>query len=67
MTSSPRPHLLRLAPPAPMPQRQLSMVFEAPVLQGMSPGERARAISQLAILLLQAAGMQQMGADDGKQ
>lgn len=64
MTNSPRPHLMRLAPPARMPQRQLSMAFESPVLQGMGPSERASAIAQLAILLLQAAGVQQTGADD---
>ena len=66
MTNSPRTQLMRLAPPAPMSQRQLSMVFESPVLQGMSPGERATAIAQLAVLLLQAAGVQQTGADDGE-
>ncbi|WP_382202711.1 MULTISPECIES: hypothetical protein [Hydrogenophaga] len=49
-----------------MSQRQLSMAFESPVLQGMSPGERATAIAQLAFLLLQAAGVQQTGADDGE-
>lgn len=49
-----------------MSQRQLSMAFELPVLQGMDPHERARAIAQLAILLLQAAGVHQTGADDGK-
>ena len=65
MSSSPRPHLKRLVPPAPVAQRQLSMAFEAPVLQGMSPSERARAIAQLATLLLQAAGMQRTGVDNG--
>lgn len=40
------------------------MAFESPVLQGMGPSERASAIAQLAILLLQAAGVQQTGADD---
>lgn len=64
MTNSPRPHLMRLASPAPMSQRQLSMAFESPVLQGMSPSERTSAISQLAILLLQAAGVQLPGAND---
>ncbi len=66
MTRSPRPQLMRLAPPVPMAHRQLSIAFESPVLQGMSPNERARAIAQLATLLLQAAGVQQTGADDGK-
>jgi hypothetical protein len=66
MTSSPKPDVMRLAPPAPRSQRQLSMAFESPVLQGMGPHERARAIAQLAILLLQAAGVHQTGADDGE-
>jgi hypothetical protein len=42
------------------------MAFESPVLQGMCPSERANAIAQLAILLLQAAGVQRTGADDGE-
>lgn len=66
MTNSHRPHLMRLAPPAPIPQQQLCIAFESPVLQEMSPSERASAIAQLAILLLQAAGVQQTGADDGE-
>jgi hypothetical protein len=64
MTNSPKPRLGHLAPPMPMSQRQLSMAFESPVLRGISPSERASAIAQLAILLLQAAGVQQTGADD---
>jgi hypothetical protein len=44
----------------------LSMAFESPVLQGISESERASAIAQLATLLLQAAGVQQTGADDGE-
>ncbi|MGB3071355.1 MAG: hypothetical protein WBC18_22580 [Ottowia sp.] len=66
MKSPPRPHLPSLVPPAPLPQRQLSMAFESPVLQGLSPSERTSAISQLAILLLQAAGVHQTGVDDGE-
>ena len=66
MTSSPRPHLRSVVPAAPVSQRQLSMAFESPVLQGMSLSERANAIAQLAILLLQAAGVQRTGADDGE-
>lgn len=66
MTSSLRPHLRSLVPAAPVSPRQLSMAFESPVLQGMCPRERANAIAQLAILLLQAAGVQRTGADDGE-
>ncbi len=64
MTKAPKPHQGHQALPMPMSQRQLSMAFESPVLRGISPSERASAIAQLAILLLQAAGVQQMGADD---
>ncbi|HEY4339930.1 MAG TPA: hypothetical protein VGM97_08290 [Steroidobacteraceae bacterium] len=35
MTSSPRPYLRSLVPDAPGSQRQLSMAFESPDLQGM--------------------------------
>ena len=62
------PRLRRLlttsAPPHLQPGRQLSMTFESPVLQGMAPNERASVIAQLAILLLQAAGVQAAGDDD---
>lgn len=64
MTGSPRSHLMQPASSAPMPQRQLSIAFESPVLQGMDPSERASAVTQLAILLLQAASVQLPGADD---
>lgn len=66
MTSPPRPYLPSLVPPAPLSQRQLRMAFESPVLQGMSPSERISAIAQLAILLLQAAGVHQTGVNDGE-
>ena len=62
------PRLRRLlttsAPAQPQPQRQLSMTFESPVLQDMDPSERAAVIAQLAILLLQASGVQAAGSDD---
>lgn len=40
------------------------MTFESPVLQGMNPSERSNVIAQLAIVLLQAAGVQAREADD---
>jgi len=40
------------------------MTFESPVLQGMIPSERSNVIAQLAIVLLQAAGVQPREADD---
>ena len=66
MTNSSGTYLMRLAPPVHLSQRQLSMVFESPVLQGMGPSERASAIAQLAILLLQPAGVHHAGTDDGE-
>ena len=36
----------------------------APVFHNMDPSERATEIAQLAILLLQAAGIQTAGSDD---
>jgi hypothetical protein len=66
MTHVPRLHrpLTTSAPPQPQPQRQLSMTFEAPVLRDMDPSERANVIAQLAILLLQASGVQTAGSND---
>ena len=52
------------ASPTPQPQRQLSMTFESSVLQDMDPSERAAVVAQLAMLLLQAAGVQAKGSDD---
>ena len=37
--------------------RQMNMMFDTPELQGMSAAQRARAITQLASLLIQAAGV----------
>ena len=52
------------ASPAPTAPRQLSIVFESLALEGMSPGQRANAVTQLAMLLLQAAGVQTQGANN---
>jgi hypothetical protein len=59
-----RPALAAL--PAHPPQRQLTIVFESPGLQGMTPTERTSAVSALAMLLMQAAGVQLPGAHDEK-
>ena len=40
------------------------MAFESTVLQDMNPSERANVVAQLAILLLQAAGVQATGSND---
>ena len=64
MTRPPRSHLMLPASPVPAAPRQLSIVFETLALQGMSPGQRANAVTQLAILLLQAAGVQTQGASN---
>ncbi len=39
------------------------MAFESPVLQGLDPSERNRVVMKLALLLLQAAGVQAAGGD----
>ena len=60
----PRRLLTTSAPPQPQAQRQLSMTFESPVLQDLQPSERANVVVQLAILLLQAAGLQTAESND---
>ena len=62
--SRPRRLLTTSAPPQPQARRQLSIAFESPVLQDMEPSERADVVAQLAILLLQAAGVQAGSNDD---
>ena len=54
----------RSAPPQLQAHRQLSMTFESLVLWDMTPSERANVIAQLAIMLLQAVGVQPREADD---
>lgn len=58
MTHPPRSLLMLPAAHHPMVPRQLNIVFESLEVQGMSPSQRANAVTQLAILLLQAAGVQ---------
>ena len=65
MTRSPRPNQIKSASPTPSStptaQRQLSLAFESPVLQCLSSSERGSAVMQLALVLLQAAGVQMPG------
>ena len=65
MTHVPRPHQLLTvsAPRPPQAQRQLSIAFESPVLQDLDPSERNKVVMQLALLLLQAAGIPAAGGD----
>jgi hypothetical protein len=65
MTHPPRPHRLPTAsaPSTAQAQRQLSIPFESPVLQELDPSERNRVVMQLALLLLQAAGVPGAGDD----
>ena len=67
MTRPPRSQLMLPASPAATAPRQLNTVFESLALQGMSPGQRANAVAQLAILLLQAAGVQMRGANNDER
>lgn len=52
-------------PPRPRAPQQLCMTFESSVLQELTSTERASVVTQLALLLLQAAGMD-AGDDDGE-
>lgn len=65
MTHVPRPHqlLTTSAPRIPQAQRQLSIAFESPALQDLDPSERYKVVMQLALLLLQAAGVPAAGSD----
>jgi len=67
MTPALNPKPMLPPPSASVPQRQLSLTFETPVLQGMDPGQYANAITRLAILLLQAAGVRLTGAADDER
>ena len=51
------------APRTPQAQRQLSLAFESPALQDLDPSERNKVVVQLALLLLQAAGVPAAGSD----
>ncbi len=64
MTHPPRSLVMLPASPTPMAPRQLNIAFESMELEGMSPGQRANAVTQLAILLLQAAGVQTQGVNN---
>ena len=67
MKHPPRSLLILPAAHRPMAPRQLNIVFESVELEGMSPGQRANAVTQLAILLLQAAGVQTKGVNNDEQ
>lgn len=47
--------------------RQLTMVFDTVTLRSMMPGERAAAVTQLAVLLMEAAGAAMEERDDGER
>jgi hypothetical protein len=64
MTHPPRSLLIMPAVHHLMAPRQLNIVFESLELEGMSPSQRANAVTQLAILLLQAAGVQTQGVNN---
>lgn len=50
--------------PAPAQQRQLSIAFETPALQGLAADQQASSIRTLALMLLQAAGIHLREDDD---
>jgi hypothetical protein len=51
----------------PVAPRQLTMLFDSARLRGMSPAERRTALSRLAKLLLEAAGVTAGERDDDKR
>ena len=65
MTHLPRSHRLPTtsASPTTHAQHQLSIAFESPALQDLDPSERNKVVMQLALLLLQAAGVPVAGGD----
>lgn len=69
MTQLPRPHRLPTTPASltTQAQRQLNIAFESPVLQDLDPSERNKVVMQLALLLLQAAGVPAAGGDHGER
>ncbi len=64
MTHPTRPLLRLPAAHQSLAPRQLNIVFESLELEAMSPSQRANAVTQLAILLLQAAGVQTQGVNN---
>lgn len=58
MTRPPRSLVMLPAAPTQTATRQLNIAFESLELEGMSQSQRANAVTQLALLLLQASGVQ---------
>ena len=52
------------SPTTPPPPRQLLIAFDSTRLRGMSPTERRHAVTCLATLLVEAAGVEAEGRDD---
>ena len=44
--------------PTPAPSRQMSLLFDTSRLEGLGPVDRDKAVSALAQILMQAAGVQ---------
>jgi hypothetical protein len=49
------------------PSRQLAILLDRPVLNGMAPAERNTAIRRLARLLMEAAGVDPEGISDDER
>ena len=64
MTNPTRPLLTLPAIHRSLVPRQLDLVFESEELEGLIPNQRANVVTQLAILLLQAAGVQTRGVNN---
>lgn len=64
MKTSSSPVLVPLRLPSAAGPRQLSMAFETPVLLSATPAQRAAATQALAVVLMQAAGLDEPEGDD---
>lgn len=53
--------------PAPASGRQMSLLFDTSRLDGLAPADRSKAISALAQVLMQAAGVHVEELDDDRR
>ena len=64
MTHAQRSNLMVPAAHHPIAPCQLNIAFESLELEGMNQSQRANAVTKLALLLLQAAGVQTQEANN---
>jgi hypothetical protein len=66
MESSGRMGMKHLRLPAPASGRQMDLLFDTSRLDGLSPADRRKAVSALAQILMQAAGVSVEELDDDR-